>query len=139
LYNIKCLPLLNLCFGGYTVNYRLRKRLLILALTQLLILIISSLSKKGFSLLSYIDISFYVSSLFLLTFLLLYTINSGFYDVIGKSFNLAFSRGQNNRKFEDIPALSELITFNKSSLLFHGLANGLLMLISCCLYYFLRT
>ncbi|WP_420491972.1 DUF3899 domain-containing protein [Neobacillus drentensis] len=121
------------------MNYRLRKRLLILALTQLLILIISLLSKKGFSLLSYIDISFYVSSLLLLTFLLLYTINSGFYDGIGKSFNLAFSRGQNNRKFEDIPALSELITFNQSPLLFHGLANFLLMLISCCLYYFLRT
>ncbi|MFP5105385.1 DUF3899 domain-containing protein [Neobacillus sp. C211] len=121
------------------MNYRLRKRLLILALTQLIILIISSFSKKGFSLFSYIDISFYVSSLLLLTSLLLYTINSGFYDAIGKSFNLTFSRGQNNRRLEDIPALSELITFNPSPLLFHGLANGVLMLISCCLYYFLRT
>ncbi|MBT2697121.1 DUF3899 domain-containing protein [Bacillus sp. ISL-40] len=121
------------------MKFRFKKKHYILAFTQLLILLISSFSKEGISLLSYIDISFYVSSLLFLTSLLLYTINSGSYDVIGKSFNLAFSRGQNNRKFEDIPALSELITFNPSPLLFHGLANGLLMLISCCLYYFLRT
>jgi hypothetical protein len=79
-----------------------------------LILITSSFSKKGFSLLSYIDISFYVSALLLLISLLLYTINSGFFDVIGKSFNLAFSRGHNKRNFHDIPALSELITINQS-------------------------
>jgi hypothetical protein len=121
------------------VNYRLRKRLLILAITQLFILIISLFSKKGFSLLSYIDISFYVSAVLLLTSLFLYTINSGFFDVIGKSFNLAFSRGQNKRNFHDIPALSELITINQKPLLFHGLVNGLIMLSAIFLYYFLRT
>jgi hypothetical protein len=121
------------------VNYRFRKRLLILVLTQVLILITSSFSKKGFSLLSYIDISFYVSALLLLISLLLYTINSGFFDVIGKSFNLAFSRGHNKRNFHDIPALSELITINQKPLLFHGLVNGLIMLAAIFLYYFLRT
>jgi hypothetical protein len=121
------------------VNYRFRKRLLILVLTQVLILITSSFSKKGFSLLSYIDISFYVSALLLLISLLLYTINSGFFDVIGKSFNLAFSRGHNKRNFHDIPALSELITINQNPLLFHGLVNGLIMLAAIFLYYFLRT
>ena len=121
------------------MNYRFRKRLLILVLTQVLILITSSFSKKGFSLLSYIDISFYVSALLLLISLLLYTINSGFFDVIGKSFNLAFSRGHNKRNFHDIPALSELITINQNPLLFHGLVNGLIMLAAIFLYYFLRT
>lgn len=121
------------------MNYRFRKRLLILVLTQVLILITSSFSKKGFSLLSYIDISFYVSALLLLISLLLYTINSGFFDVIGKSFNLAFSRGHNKRNFHDIPALSELITINQKPLLFHGLVNGLIMLAAIFLYYFLRT
>jgi hypothetical protein len=121
------------------VNYRFRKRLLILVLTQVLILITSSFSKKGFSLLSYIDISFYVSALLLLISLLLYTINSGFFDVIGKSFILAFSRGHNKRNFHDIPALSELITINQKPLLFHGLVNGLIMLAAIFLYYFLRT
>lgn len=121
------------------MNNRLKKRLLILALTQVLIIIISSLPNKGFSLRGYIDISFYISALLLLISLLLYTINSGFYDVMGKSFNLAFSRGHNKRNFHDIPALSELITINQKPLLFHGLVNGLLMLAAIFVYYFLRT
>jgi hypothetical protein len=121
------------------VNPRFKKKIVVLGLTQLLIVIISFISNKDFSLLSYINISFYISSLLLLTSLLLYTIHSGFYDVIGKSFNLAFSRGDNKRKLEEIPALSELITIDQKPLLFYGLVNGLFMLGALCLYYYLQT
>ncbi|MEO2077548.1 MAG: DUF3899 domain-containing protein [Bacillus sp. (in: firmicutes)] len=117
------------------MKHSLKKKFFILALTQLLIVIISFISNKEISLLSYINISFYISAILLLTSLLLYTIHSGFYDVIGKSFNLAFTRGENKRRFDEIPALSELITFDQKPLLFYGIINGLFMLCALCLYY----
>ncbi|MFL6557091.1 MAG: DUF3899 domain-containing protein, partial [Bacillus sp. (in: firmicutes)] len=100
------------------MNSLLKKRLFIIALFQLTIIIISFISHHKVSLLSYINISFYVTSALLLSSLLVYTINSGFYDVISRSFSLAFQRGQNKRRFEDIPPLSGLVTFNQKPLVF---------------------
>ncbi len=121
------------------MNFRARKKLLILSLTQLTIIILSFIIYHKVSLLSYINISFYFSAAFLLAALLIYTINGGFYDVISRSFNLAFSKTDKKRKFEEIPGLSELITINEKPLLFHGLVTGLLMGIALIAYYLLLT
>ncbi|MEH7085239.1 DUF3899 domain-containing protein [Neobacillus drentensis] len=118
------------------MNYQLKKRLLILAFTQLVIILISFLNYHKISLLSYINISFYFSAGLLLTSLLVFTIHSGFYDVISRSFSFAFQRGQNKRRFDEIPPLSELVTFNQKPLVFYGLINGLFMLIALVIYYF---
>lgn len=117
------------------MNFRFKKRLIILAFTQLAIVVTSFIIEHKISLLSYINISFYITSFFLLTSLLLFTIHSGFYDVISRSFNLVFSRGQNKRSFEEIPRLSELITVDQKPLLFYGLLNAFFMVIALFIYY----
>ncbi|MED4227359.1 DUF3899 domain-containing protein [Neobacillus cucumis] len=113
-----------------------KKNLIILVITQLIIFIILLLSDHKITLIHYIDISFYFTAGFILLSLLLYTIHSGFYDVISKSFNVAFSRDREKRKFKNVPGLSELITLNEKPLLFHGLFNGLLMTAALIAYYF---
>ncbi|MBV7508517.1 DUF3899 domain-containing protein [Bacillus sp. sid0103] len=118
------------------MTYLLKKRLLILSLSQLAIISISFIAYHKVSLLSYINISFYFSAVLLLTSLLVYTIHSGFYDVISRSFSFAFQRGQNKRRFDEIPPLSELVTFNHKPLVFYGLIIGLFMAIALVIYYF---
>ncbi|MFP5110930.1 DUF3899 domain-containing protein [Bacillaceae bacterium C204] len=118
------------------MNYQLKKRLLIVVLTQLVIIAISFITYHKVSLLIYINISFYFTAVLLLTSLLVYTIHSGFFDVISRSFSLAFERGPNKRRFEEIPPLSELVTFNQKPLVFYGLMNGLLMTLALVIYYF---
>ena len=115
---------------------RLIKKLIILTFTQLAIIIFSLFYKREISLISYINISFLITAAMLLLALLIYTIHSGFYDAISKSFNLFFSRGGEKRNFDDIPSLSEMITVNERPLLFHGLMNGILMIIALLVYYF---
>lgn len=121
------------------MKFQLKKRLLILASFQLGILFISFLIIHKITLLSYINISFYISAALLFTSLLIYTINTGFFDVMSKSLNLAFTRGNGKRKFEDIPSLSELVTISQKPLLFYGSITGLCMLIALFFYYILRT
>ncbi|MGG3469826.1 DUF3899 domain-containing protein [Neobacillus pocheonensis] len=121
------------------MNSILRKRILMVAFTQLSIFVLSFIFNHKISLLSYINISFYISAAFILTSLLVYTINSGFYDVISRSFTLAFSRGHKHKKFDEIPGLSELVTINQKPLLFNGIVNGALMLVALFAYYFLLT
>jgi hypothetical protein len=117
------------------VNIFNKKRLIILAIIQLVIVTISFIFYRKVSLLSYINISFYFSSLLLLTSLLLFTVHSGFYDVITRSFSYAFSRGHNKRRFDEIPRLSELVTIDEKPLLFYGLVNGLFMAIALLVFY----
>ena len=118
------------------MRQNIKKNLIILAITQLIILIILFLYHHKITLIHYIDISFYFTSGFILLSLLLYTIHSGFYDIISKSFNIASSRDREKRRFEDVPGLSELITLNEKPLLFHGIFNGLLMTAALIAYYF---
>ncbi|WP_396953977.1 DUF3899 domain-containing protein [Neobacillus niacini] len=111
-----------------------KKRVLLVTLTQIAILVLSFFFYKKITLLSYINISFYMTAALLLLSLLIYTIQSGFYDAIGKSFNLAFSKDR-KRKFTEIPSLSEMVTIDKRPLFFHGLVTGLFMLIALVAYY----
>jgi hypothetical protein len=121
------------------VNFLRKKRIFTVALTQVAIILLSFIFKHKISLLSYINISFYISAALLLSSLLVYTIQTGFYDVISKSFNLAASRGTDKRKFSEVPALSELVTIDKKPLLFHGLVSGAFMLLALFIYYALLT
>lgn len=118
------------------MNRQLRKKLLIITTFQISILALSLITFGEISLLSYINISFCITSALLFTSLLVYTIHSGFYDVMSKSFRLAFSRGANKRKFEEIPPLSEIVTINQKPLVFYGLVTGAFMLIALFVYYF---
>ncbi|WHY87762.1 DUF3899 domain-containing protein [Neobacillus novalis] len=113
-----------------------KKRLFVATLTQVAIIILSFIFYRNISLVSYINISFYFTAVFLLLALLIYTIQSGFYDVFSRSLNYAFSRGKDKRRFDEVPGLSQLITVNQKPLLFYGLFSGLLMMIALLAYYF---
>lgn len=117
------------------MNSRLKKKLLILAISQLVILAVSLIFYHGISLLSYINISFYFSAALLLSALLIHTIHSGFFDVVSKSFNLIFSRREEKRKFHEIPSLSELVSIDQKPLYFYGLMIGLFMVIALIAFY----
>ncbi|PLS02930.1 hypothetical protein [Neobacillus cucumis] len=117
------------------MRFNFKKNLIIFSITQAIIVIISLIFHHNITLIHYIDISFFITAGLILLSLLLYTIHSGFYDVISKSFNLAFSRGRDKRRFDDIPGLSELITLDEKPLLLHGIFNGLLMAAALVVYY----
>ncbi|MEH7117408.1 hypothetical protein V7128_08295 [Neobacillus vireti] len=117
------------------MKFNYKKNIIILSITQLLIVAFSFIYYQEITLNSYIDISFFVTAGYILLSLLLFTIHSGFYDVMSKSLNLFFSRGKDKRRFDDIPGLSELITINEKPLFIHGLINGLLMAAALIAYY----
>ncbi|MBS4212145.1 MULTISPECIES: DUF3899 domain-containing protein [Neobacillus] len=113
------------------------KSVFLVAFTQIVIFILSFIFYGEISIVSYINISFYISLALLLSFLLIFTIQSGFYDAISKSFNFTQSLKTNKRKFEDIPGLSQLVTIDKKPFLFYAIVNGILMLIALVVYYVL--
>ncbi|OIK08363.1 hypothetical protein BIV60_26650 [Bacillus sp. MUM 116] len=117
------------------MNFRFGKTLIISAVFQLLIFFLSFIIYQGISLVSYINISFYISFVLLLLSLVIYTIKTGFFDTIAKSFNFAATRGKEKRTFSEIPSLSEMVTINQKPLVFHGLIMGILMLIALGFYY----
>jgi hypothetical protein len=118
------------------MNFHIKRKILILAIYQVIIFLFAFIFYHKVSLLNYINISFYISGALLLTSFLVYTIHSGFFDVIFKSLNLAFSKGDAKRKWDEIPSLSRLITINNRPLLFYGLSNALFMLVALFFYYF---
>ncbi|WP_462408982.1 DUF3899 domain-containing protein [Neobacillus sp. Marseille-QA0830] len=114
---------------------RLRKYVIILTIIQALIFSFSYLRYHDITILSYINISFYFTFFFLLSSLLIFTIQGGFFDVIAKSFNFAFSRGHARRRFEEIPSLSSMVTIQYKPLLAYGIVTGGLMLAALLVYY----
>lgn len=126
---------MNRGFGGVSVQNQFVKKFLILALLEFSIIILSVIFHHNITLLNYINISFYFSAAFLLSSLLVYTIQTGFFDVISKSFNRAFTKGRDRRSWDETPALSELVTFSQKPLLFYGTIIGIFMLIALFTYY----
>ncbi|MDP4162406.1 MAG: DUF3899 domain-containing protein [Bacillota bacterium] len=119
------------------MNKRLKNGILMACASQVLILSIALVFYHRVTLLSYINISFFLSAILLLTSLLIYTIHSGFYDAISASFRVTFSRthGQEKQKLTEITPLSELVAIDQKPLLVHGLIIGFFMFISLCIYY----
>ncbi|XJZ28182.1 DUF3899 domain-containing protein [Bacillota bacterium Lsc_1132] len=110
-------------------------RLAVFAVIQFAIIVSSLLFYHKLTLLYYINISFYYSFGLLISSLFLFVVRSGFFDVIAKSFTIAFSKHDEKRKFKEITPLSELVSIKQKPLIFHGLATGILMLIALTFYY----
>jgi hypothetical protein len=113
------------------VKLQLRKSLLNLVIIQVIIAALSLVIYRKISLLCYINISFYITMALLLSSLLIYTIHSGFFDTIAKSFN----RMATKRDWDDIPSLSELMALNQKPFFLYGFVTGLIMLIALVAYY----
>lgn len=105
--------------------------------TQILIAAISLFKYNEMGLLNYINISFYIASILLLASLVIFTINSGFFDVVSKSFRKMFylERRSETDSSEEIVPLSELITFNYYPIAVTGCIDLLLMLAALFIYY----
>ncbi len=107
-------------------------------LSQLVVLFLSFIYHRGLTLLSYINISFYIASVLLFTSLIVYTVNSGFFDKMSYSFRTVFSKkeeGEKRKSFEEMTPLSELVTFNANPLLVIGLLDFTVMLAALYVYY----
>ncbi|HAQ08490.1 MAG TPA: hypothetical protein DCR24_13585 [Bacillus bacterium] len=106
--------------------------------SQLLVLVISLIYHNDISLLNYINISFYISSILLFTSLLVFTVNSGFFDAMSYSFRSVFSsaeNGEKKRKIEEMTPLSEMIAIDTNPLIAVGLFDFILMLAGLFIYY----
>ncbi|WP_144474557.1 DUF3899 domain-containing protein [Cytobacillus oceanisediminis] len=106
--------------------------------SQLIVLFLSFLVRRGFTLLSYINISFYIASALLFISLLVYTVNSGFFDTMSYSFRTVFTKkeeGEKKKSFEEMTPLSELVTFNANPLLIISLLDLAFMLAALYVYY----
>lgn len=111
------------------------KKLVIFLVLELLILSTSFIYYNKVTLRSYIDISFYFSSVLLLCSLFIYVIHSGFFDVVTKGFTKAFTRRLEKQDLDDIRPLSQLVALNQKSMLLYGLMVGISMLIGLLVYY----
>ena len=106
--------------------------------SQVLIFIFSLVYQQSITLLSYINISFYIASILLFTSLIVFTVNSGFFDAISYSFRTVFAgkeEGEKKKSFEEMTPLSELVTFNANPLFMVGLLDFIFMLAALFVYY----
>lgn len=107
-------------------------------ISQLIIIILSMMLYRELTLLSYINIAFYLSFFFLLISLSIYTIRSGFFNTMIASFRRV---GKFNRKaivedpYESITPYSELFSFSQFPILVIGILNGLACLVALIFYY----
>ncbi|MBT2694274.1 DUF3899 domain-containing protein [Bacillus sp. ISL-55] len=106
--------------------------------SQVLVFILSLVYQQRISLLSYINISFYIASILLLSSLIVFTVNSGFFDAISYSFRTVFAgkeEGGKKKSFDEMTPLSELVTINANPLLMVGLLDFFLMIAALYIYY----
>jgi hypothetical protein len=106
--------------------------------SQLLVFGLSLVFYRELSLINYINISFYIASILLFISLIVFTVNSGFFDAISYSFRIVFTSKDNDdrkKSFDEMTPLSELVTINTQPLLVIGLLDFILMLAALFLYY----
>lgn len=106
--------------------------------SQIIVLVISLAFFREISMLNYINISFYIASFLLFASLLVFTVNSGFFDTISYSFRTVFTAKDEEGKkkaFDEVTPLSELITFNTHPFLMVGLLDFFAMLAGLYYYY----
>ncbi|MEH7884418.1 DUF3899 domain-containing protein [Bacillus sp. JJ1609] len=106
--------------------------------SQVFVVVLSFLYYKNISLLNYINISFYITCVLLFTSLLVFTVNSGFFDAISFSFRTVFAGKENGERIKSIhemTPLSEMVKINTNPILIVGLLDFVLMLGALSIYY----
>ena len=111
--------------------------ILYIVIAQGAVILGSLLLHQEMTLLDYINSSFYLSSFLLFISLLIYTINSGFFDNISRSFRLFFAPKGSYSEAEkkEMTPLSQLINARYTPLLFAGLGTLVLMCLALLVYY----
>jgi hypothetical protein len=115
-------------------NYKVT--LSIFLVSQILIVLLSLLIYQNIFLLHYINLSFYISVFQLMISIMIFTINTGFFDITAKSFRMVFlNKNSIKEDKKEITPLSQIFTFNYLPLLISGILNLLLMLVGLSFYY----
>lgn len=102
--------------------------------SQIAVLLLSLISYQELTLLIYINISFYISSMIIFVSLLVFTVNSGFFDTMSYSFRTIFS-GETKKQMDEMIPLSEMIGINANPFLIVGLIDFFTMLAGLVVYY----
>lgn len=111
--------------------------IILFSISQTIIFLLSFLILKDISLLHYINISFYIGSIFIFLSLLIITVNSGFFDVVSNSFRLFFAgKSMTKKEVEEMRPLSKVITFNYSPIFMNGVLIIIFMLVALYIYSF---
>ena len=102
-------------------------------------ILLSFMFHQGFSLLNFINMTFYISGGLILLSLVTFVVQRGFFDVVFYSFRrvLQIQNQHVGEEKEDIPKLSEVISLPSSFSLVIGLIMMAIMLVSLVAYYFL--
>lgn len=112
------------------LTYMLKKALVWIAITQLLILSGAMVFYKRLDLLSYINVSFVIGFIFVLIAITGFVMKGRFFDVVFYSFQHMFGHMTDN----DRQPLSQLIPQNYQIPFITGIVTLLLML--CALYFY---
>lgn len=116
---------------------QINRIIIMFTVSQLIIFLLSFLVLKDISLLHYINISFYIGSIFIFVSLLITTVNSGFFDVVSNSFRLFFAgKSMTKKEVEEMRPLSKVITFDYSPIFINGVLITVVMLIALFIYSF---
>jgi hypothetical protein len=111
------------------------KKIGIFFIIQIVIFITLLLHNNKVTLMSYINITFYFASAFLLSALLIYVIRTGFFDIVTKGFTKAFSRNNEDIRLAEITPLSKLVAVSQKALFIQGLFLFICMVVALILYY----
>lgn len=105
-------------------------------ITEIMVILLSFLVYKEISLISFINMSFYVGSVIIFLSLLLITIKGGFFDTITQSFRLFFlGRKVPKEEIKNMPPLSQIVKLNIFPYFLNGIIVIVLMLIALYYYY----
>lgn len=112
------------------------KILQLFLISNIVIFLLSFLFYQELSLLLYINISFYIGTLFIFVSLLFLTIKSGFFDQVTKSFRMVFA-GKNTTKkeIEEMTLPSQTISISVLPFLMNGLTIIVFMMVALYIYY----
>jgi hypothetical protein len=118
------------------MKFNIKLIITIFLASQMVLFLLSFILYRNISLLHYINLSFYISFIQLSFSLMVFTVNTGFFDITARSFRVMFS-GKHTTKEEikEMTPLSQIFSFNYFPILISGIINLLFMLIGLYLYY----
>lgn len=89
----------------------MKKKLIIFLLLQIIIVTIIFVYYRDMGLTPYINVSFFVGSLFIFIGLIIYVVSNGFFDIFTMSMRKVFTPKRNLEDAESMRAPSELLDF----------------------------
>lgn len=113
----------------------MKKKALIFLILQIIIVAWMLLSDKSISLVSYINMSFFVGGTLIFIGLLVYIVSNGFFDIFTMSMRKVFTLKRNMEDVESMRAPSQLLDFPTAPFFQIGGTILLGMVVALLFYY----